>query len=315
MYKMSWKISVGNYNLLLIDSVEVIRSVEKLSDTGTITLPATAYNKTLDIESKIKHGDAVIIEFGYNDTFYEEFKGYLNSIQTDNGSLVLELEDGLFQYRKSLKNIELKNVSVSDVLNHVNAEIGGFSLKCDYDFKYDKFVINNATGYDVLKKIQEEAKPNIYLKGTVLHVHPQYSENFGSADYNFSVNIESEELKYRKADERKFQVIVESKGKDGKVLRYEAGTTGGDKMTINVSGITDTASLKKLATEALATKVYTGYDGTFTGWLLPYCDAGYKASITDKDYPVKDGTYYVLEVKTNFSKSGGVRTIKLGKKL
>jgi hypothetical protein len=315
MYNMSWKVTVSKYQLMMIDAIEIIRSVEKLSDMATITLPATAYNAAIGIESKIKRGDAIVIEFGYNGGLYEEFNGYLNSIQTDNGSLILECEDGLFQYRKSLDNIELKGASVTDVLNHVNKAIGGFTLKCDYDFKYDKFVINNATGYDVLKKIQEEAKPNIYLKGKTLHVHPQYSELFGTADYDFSRNIETEELKYRNADERKFIVIVESKGKDGKVIRVEAGTTGGDKMTINVSGVTDMASLRKLANEALATKVYTGYEGTFTGWLLPYCDAGYKVSITDKDYEAKNGSYYVLEVKTNFSKSGGVRTIKLGKKL
>lgn len=315
MYNMSWKVTVGKYQLMMIDSLEIIRSVEKLSDTATITLPATAYNAAIGIEGKIKRGDVVVIELGYNGGLYEEFNGYLNSIQTDNGSLILECEDGLFQYRKSLDNIELKGASVTDVLNHVNKAIGGFSLKCDYDFKYDKFVINNATGYDVLKKIQEEAKPNIYLKGKTLHVHPQYSELFGTADYDFARNIETEELKYRNADERKFMVVVESKAKDGKVIKVEAGTTGGDKMTINVSGVTDMVSLIKLAKEALATKVYTGYEGTFTGWLLPYCDAGYKVSIMDKDYEVKNGNYYVLEVKTNFSKSGGIRTIKLGKKL
>jgi len=55
-----------------------------------------------------------------------------------------------------LKNLVMTNVSVKDVINHVNAELGGFTVNCDYDFKYSKFTINNATGYDVLKKIQEE---------------------------------------------------------------------------------------------------------------------------------------------------------------
>jgi len=62
-------------------------------------------------------------------------------------------------------------------------------------------------------------------------------------------------------------------------------------------------------------RVYDGYEGTFTGWLVPYCDAGYQVKLVDEDYQDKTGNYYVLEVKTNFSKSGGVRTIKIGKKL
>lgn len=313
---MCWKVTIGAYQLGMIESIEIVRSVELLSDTATITLPSAVYNKAFEINDKIKRGDAVKIELGYDDKLEIEFEGYLKQEpNTDNGSLILECEDGLFQYRKSLDNVELKNASVSDVLNYVNVTIGGFSLKCDYDFKYDKFVINNATGYDVLKKIQEEAKPNIYLKGNVLHVHPQYSEIFGKATYDFSKNIETAELKYMRAEDRKFLVTVESKGKDGKVIKAEFGTTGGDKMTINVSGVTDMDSLKKLAEEALKTKVYTGYEGTFDGWLVPYCDAGYQIRIVDADYEYKTGEYYVLEVKTVFSKQGGVRTIKIGKKL
>jgi len=314
MFKMSWKITVGKFILGMIESVEVVHSVELLSDTASIILPATAYNAALDIESKIKRGDTVTIQLGYDDNLVTEFEGYLESIQTDDGSLKLQCEDGLFQYRKSLDNVELKNVTVSDVLNHVNKAIGDFSLSCDYDFKYDKFVINNATGYDVLKKIQEEAKPNIYLKGTVLHVHPQYSEIFGKAAYDFAVNIESEELKYKRADERKVLVTMEYTGKDGKTQKIEFGDTGGERVDKN-SGTTDINSIMLQAKQEYVSRVYEGYEGTFTGWLIPYCDAGYKASIRDKEYPVKDGTYYVLEVKTVFSKSGGVRTIKIGKKI
>ena len=314
MFKMSWKITVGKFILGMIESVEVVHSVELLSDTASIILPATAYNAALDIESKIKRGDTVTIQLGYDDNLIAEFEGYLESIKTDDGSLKLQCEDGLFQYRKSLANVELKNVTVSDVLNHVNKVIGGFTLSCDYDFKYDKFVINNATGYDVLKKIQEEAKPNIYLKGTVLHVHPQYSEIFGKASYDFAVNIESEELKYKRADERKVLVTMEYTGKDGKTKKIEFGDTGGERVDKN-SGTTDINSIMLQAKQEYVSRVYEGYEGTFTGWLIPYCDAGYKASIRDKDYQVKDGTYYVLEVKTAFSKSGGVRTIKIGKKI
>jgi len=314
MFKMSWKITVGKFILGMIESVEVVHSVELLSDTASIILPATAYNAALDIESKIKRGDTVTIQLGYDDNLIAEFEGYLESIKTDDGSLKLQCEDGLFQYRKSLANVELKNVTVSDVLNHVNKVIGGFTLSCDYYFKYDKFVINNATGYDVLKKIQEEAKPNIYLKGTVLHVHPQYSEIFGKASYDFAVNIESEELKYKRADERKVLVTMEYTGKDGKTKKIEFGDTGGERVDKN-SGTTDINSIMLQAKQEYVSRVYEGYEGTFTGWLIPYCDAGYKASIRDKDYQVKDGTYYVLEVKTVFSKSGGVRTIKIGKKI
>lgn len=315
---MVWQVTIGSFRLKMLEKAEVTHSVEMLADTAIVTLPGTAYNRALEVEDKIKRGDAVTIQYGYDDKLVTEFEGFLESITTDGGSLKLNCEDGLFQYRKSLQDIQLKNVTVSEIISHVHKELGlGLTLSCSYDFSYDSFVIKGATGYDVLKKIQEEAKPNIYLKDKTLHVHPQYAEIFGKATYDFAKNIDADgtDLKYRKAEERKFLVEVESKGKDGKLIKVEAGVTGGDKITIKVSGISNKASLLKLANEALKQKVYTGYEGSFTGWLIPYCDAGYSITIKDKDYEYKDGTYYVLEVKVEFSKDGGKRIVKLGKKL
>jgi hypothetical protein len=321
---MVFDIQIGNYKLGMLEKVVVDRSVEQLADTAVITLPGTAYNKTLDVESKIKRGDKIAVQFGYDNSLVDEFDGYLESIHTDDESITINCEDPIFLYRVALDNIELKAPTVKSILDYVNQKVSAyypnddpFTLNCDYDFSYDKFVINNATGYDVLKQIQDEAKPNVYLKGHVLHVHPQYSQIFGSAVYDFSVNIDSEgcELKYRDIDERKLMIEVEAKGKDGKVVKIDVGSIGGDKETLKISGVTNIDSLKKLAQERLNQKAYTGLEGSFKSWLVPYCDAGYKAKIIDKDYEYKNGWYYVLGVKTEFSKNADSREIKLGKKL
>jgi len=317
MYRMCWDIIIGGYRLKTLESVTVKRSVELLSDTAAIVIPATVFNYAINIEDKLKVGDAVEIRLGYDDSLQTEFKGYLKAIRTDGGSLTLECEDGIYLFRKSLKDEELKNVNVSAILQKVCSQVGGFSVSCDYDFSYDKFVISNATGYDVLKKIQDEASPNIYLKDSVLHVHPQYAEIFGEARYDFTKNIEREgtDLKYKSADDRKLLVVVESKDATGKTISVEKGTTGGDRMTIKMSGVTSKASLEAKAQQVLEQKVYTGYEGSFYAWLLPFVDAGYKVRITDPDYEYKEGTYYVVSVETAFSRNGGVRKITLGKKI
>ena len=319
MYKMNWKISVGNYNLKMIESVNIKRSVESLADTAKITLPATVFNKALNIDEKIKRGDTVNIELGYDDNLIPEFEGYVESISTDGGSLVLNCEDGIFLYRVSVPNKEFANVKVKNILNYVNTEVGKkqnkkFSLQCDYDFSYDKFVIKNANGYDVLKKIQEEAMPNIYLKDDVLHIHPQYSEIFGEIKYDFSKNIDADgtDLKYKKKENRRVKVTIEYTGIDGKTKKYEFGDMGGESVTRKTS-TSDQKSIKLLAKQEYESKSYDGYEGSFQGWLIPYCDAGFKATIIDTDYEYKSGTYYVTEVETTFSEQGGVRKITLGK--
>ena len=317
MYKMSWDIKIGGYRLKMVEKVSIKRSVELLADTATVTLPATVFNKTISIEDKIKVGDAVEIELGYNDDLKKEFKGYLKSIKTDGGSLTLELEDDIYLFRKSVKDEEMKDASVKKILENICSQVGGFSVSCDYDFTYDKFVINNATGYDVLKKIQDEASPNIYLKDKVLHVHPQYAEIFGEARYDFGKNIEREgtDLKYKSEDERKFLIVVEGTDETGATVSVEKGVTGGDKMTLKLPGVSSRSSLEQKAQSVLEQKVYTGYEGSFQSWLVPYVDAGYKVAITDPDYEVKNGTYYVISVETTFSKDGGVRKVTLGKRL
>ena len=314
---MSWNIRIGGFRLKMVEKVSIKRSVELLSDTATITLPGTVFNKAINIEDKIKVGDDVEIKLGYNDNLKEEFKGYLKAIKTDGGSLTLELEDDIYLFRKSVKDEEMKNASVKSILENICSQVGGFSVSCDYDFSYDKFVINNATCYDVLKKIQDEASPNIYLKDKVLHVHPQYAEIFGEARYDFSRNIERDgtDLKYKSEDERKLLVVVEGTDETGATVSVEKGTTGGDKMTLKLPGVSSRSSLEQKAQSVLEQKVYTGYEGSFQSWLVPYVDAGYKVAITDPDYEIKNGTYYVISVETTFSKDGGVRKITLGKRL
>jgi hypothetical protein len=319
-YNIDWHIRIGSYSLTLVDSVEIHKSVDVLADTATIVLPGQNLNNALEIEGKIKRGDAVTIQIGYDGVMTPEFEGYLESVATDDGSIKLTCEDGLWLMRKPVPNIELKNVSSKDVVAYLIAEINKsgeikLSLNCDYELKYDKFVINNAMAYDVLKKLQEETKGNIYMMGRVLHYHPAYIEKFGDVAYDFAVNIEKSDLTYKRADERSYQVEVEGIGKDGKRTTVLIGTTGGEKRTIKIAGITDESSLRKRGEEELKYLVYDGYEGSITGWYLPLVEPGYSAKIQDEDYEYKTGVYYVVAVTTTMSEGGVVRKIQLGRKL
>jgi len=314
MFNMTWNITIGKYRLTMLESVEATRSVEKLSDTAIITLPGYCFNRAIEVEEMIKRSDKVLIELGYDNNLVPEFEGYLDRISTDGGSITLHCEDSLFTLKKAIPDKELKNPDVSDILKYILSG-SNITLECDYSFKYDKYIIKGETAYQVLKKIQEEIKANIYLKGNVLHVHPQYSEVFGESVYSFQENIESSDLEYMKSEDRLFEVTVEGKGKDGKVIRETVGKPAGDSVTIKIDGVSDRATLRNLANEQLKVKSYTGYSGSFTGWLIPFCDAGYKVYLKDQDYEYKSGSYYVLEVVVKFSASGGVRTVKIGKKL
>lgn len=327
---MCWEVTIGNYRLGMIESVKIKRSVELLSDTAIITLPSTVYNKPIEDLKKISRGNKVLIKLGYNDKLETEFEGYVESVKFDNDSFKINCEDSIFLYRDvALENTQLdKSPNVKSILQYVNSKVtekyekqedatkkGKYELECDYNFTYDTYVIKGQTAYDVLKKIQEEAKPNIYMKDKVLHVHPKYAKIYGQIQtYDFSVNIEESDLKFENELDRNVQVEIEYKDKAGKPQKITVGTEGGEKIT-RKTFTTDPKNADLLAKEELKDRVFTGYSGSFTGWLIPYCDAGYEVQIRDPEDKSKNGNYYVLAVEVDFSQNGGKRKITIGKKL
>ncbi|MEI6898255.1 MAG: hypothetical protein WCL00_00125 [Bacteroidota bacterium] len=323
MYKVDWKILFEGkkvFKLNFLQSVEIHESVDILSDTAVIKLPGSMIGKQLEVETKLKVGDKVTIELGYNGNLKTEFKGFLQSISTDDGSITLTCEDGIYQTRISVKDKEFVNCTSKDVAQYVVDQVNlslthKITLICDCEMKYDKFVVSKANGHDVLSKLQEESKGNIYMKGNELHFHHAYLEKFGETSFDFFMNIEKNELKYRRADDRKFEVEVEGIGKDGKRTVVPVGTTGGEKRSVKISGVTDKTTLQKRGEEELKYLVFDGYEGSFTGWLIPDCHPGYSCKIKDQDYEFKSGTYYVVAVTTTASESGVSRKVELGREL
>lgn len=316
MFTMRYDIQVGNYRLGMLEKVEINRSVELLADTAVITLPAAEYNAALDVESKIKRGDKVVISLGYEETgMVEEFSGWVQRVGTDNGAITLECEDDLFKFRVGLKDQQKTNISLASLLKLVVDEVGGaWKIDCSYSWTYEKFTINSATGFDVLKKVQEESGADIYIQDKTLHVHAPGEKVGKDIIYDFSQNVQSCDLSYRRADERKVQVVVKAVMPDGKVKEKHYGATGGDRVEVKCA-TSDDASMKSRGESEYKRLTFDGYDGSITTWLVPFIIPGDCAELYDADYDYKNGRYYVRAVKTEFSSSGGTRNIELGFRL
>lgn len=315
MFTMWHDITVGNWRLGMLESVEIHRSVELLADTAVIRLPGSEYNAALDVESRIRRGDRVTVRLGYWETeIMTEFEGWVQRVGTDNGAITLECEDDLFRMRVALRDRQLEKVSLKELLNGVLSEIGGYTLDCSYDWTYDRFVINTATGYDVLAKVQEESGADIYLDGTVLHVHPPGQMTGREVIYDFAQNVQSCDLQYRRSDERRVRVVVKALMPDGTVRESEYGPAGGDKVEVRCAA-TDDASMRSRGESEVRRLSFDGYDGSITGWLVPYVRPGDSVVLHDRDYEYKNGKYFVQAVTTTFGSSGGTRKIELGFRL
>lgn len=316
MFTMKYDIIIGNYRIGMLDKVEIHRSVELLADTATILLPGAQYNIALEVESRLKRGDAVSIRIGYGECgLVEEFRGYLQRVSTDGGNITLFCEDDLFLFRKDIPDEVLGTVSLQDLLLKVVRGIGcSYQVECSYSWTYLKFIIHTATGYDVLKKVQEECGADIYLKDDVLHVHAP-GERIGTERcYDFALNVEQADLTYRKAADKPVRVVVRATLPDGTVKEVETGSLGGEKIEVR-SPVSDDASMKVRGESEVKRRTFDGYDGSITTWLVPECFPGDSAALHDRDYPEKDGCYFVRSVTTEFSCEGGKRKIELGFKL
>ena len=315
--ELTYDIKIGNYQIAHLLSCEVRKSANKLADTATINMPGMSYNSALEIESKINRGDKVIISFGYDNDNNQEFQGYVSSIATDD-TITIECEDGMFDFRKDIESKQFKDVYIKDIIQEVVDQIGGYSLVVGdgiENVRYDKFTIADATGFDILKKLQDDSKVHIFIKQKELHVHLKYTYKEGDVKYDFEKNVEKSSLKYLQEADKK--VLVEMIGidrKNGKT-KVTVGDKGGDKITVHRYNVTDKSSLRKIGEEEIKKYRFTGYEGNITTWLIPYCSYGYSAEIIDQDYENREGIYYVEAVTTVFSKSGGSRKVNLGIKL
>lgn len=321
MYSINWNIRFKTngriYSLETVESIDIECSVDNLSDTAVITLPEAFMNQVFNIGNEVKRGSEVTIKAGYDDQLQTEFVGYVQDVVNKDNSLKIMCEDALFLFRKIVKDVQLKPTSVPKIAQLLIDQVdSAYKLVCDYTITYEKFVIHQATAYDVLKKLAEETKANIYFntEKKELHIHPPYIEKGGEAIYSMQRNIENSSLEFKKAIDRKVEVTVEKTNLSGKIERYTTGTTGGEKITLKVGSVS-TSDLKKIANAELIRRSADMYDGSIDGWAIPFVQPTYSIKIKDEDYPEKDGKYYAVGVTTAINESGFKRTVKIGIKL
>jgi len=320
-YNLDWYIEFNTngkrYQLALLAECDIISSVDNLVDTATIVLPEAVMNAVLNFENKIVRGSAVLIKAGYDGDLKTEFNGFVKDISNNDSSLKIICEDALFLFRVGVGDVELKPTTTTEIAQYVlNGIDASYTLNCTYDINYEKFTIHQATGYDVLKKIKDETKANIFFdtETKVLHIHAPYTYKGGEVFYSMQKNIENSSLEFNNKLDTKVEVTVESTDIKGNVRKVVSGTTGGDKVTLKV-GAMDEASMQKIADEQVKMQSTGGYEGSYDAWLIPFVKPTFSIRIKDEDYPEKTDYYYCKSVNTNLSEAGGKRTIIPGIKL
>lgn len=227
----------------------------------------------------------------------------------------MECEDALFLLNKSVADKEYKSMKIQEILTDVLSQVDeNLKLECDYDYVMDKMVVFKQKAIDVLKKIHEETKANIWFDNKTLHIHPVYSEKAGEKAEIFDtrVNIQSNELKWIDKEDKKVEIEVVYNKPDGTPKKEKFGTSRGEKVTKYLNSSNE-AGMKLAAENEYNLWNYSCFEGDFTGWLIPVVKAGGSVRLRDIDKP--EGKYYVTGVEIEFGQSGAKRKVTLGRKL
>ncbi|MFS1522141.1 hypothetical protein ACIPCA_12715 [Flavobacterium covae] len=326
-YNINIKITIGGKLVITqVKSIEIEKSIDKFSDTAKIELPRgfrnLKVNGTTDtiayksIFELINKGDTVVVEAGYNGELVKEFEGYISSVGADI-PLILECEDEMYRLKKlpkvskTFSSCKLKDI-VNFLLPNYQSEV--------IDMDLGKFMIDNATPFDVFERLKKDCRLWFYFKGEKLIVSLLIDlKPHQNHDYVFGINIrKSTALKFETNESRKVLIKVTSPKKGKENVFYEYGEKGGDEISINAPLNMAQKAIEQLAKNEHKNRTRSGYSGTVDGWAIPLVQHGDTIDLKDPNYPDqhRDGRYLVESVKIVLNETDGFkRQSKLSYKL
>ena len=323
-YNMSCQINIGNVQFNTVNAVEVNQSIKELSDKAKIVLPRNAKELLIDgvvrtlekrnVTDYIKVGDLVKIELGYDDKNTTEFEGYVTRVGADI-PLEIECEDEMYKLRKTTFNHTFKKVSLKELIKFIAP---GYTYDIIDDINLGKFIIQNASAYEVLEALRNDYLMHSYfIKGKTLVVgFPSDLKPSTIHVYHTTKSIRSaSNLKFVRQDDVKIEIKAISNNSDGSKKVVTVGESGGSTRTLNFMNKTE-AELKKVAKANLDTLKFDGYQGSLDAFGTPSPKSGEGAKIIDPEYSEREGVYLIEGVDKFFNSSDGFKNVvKLSMKI
>lgn len=309
------------YILDSFTSLEITSSWKHLGELATIKLGRLRGQ----LNKQLAEGDGVEIRLGYDGVLHTEFQGYIVRL-LPNQPFEIRCLDEVYHLQRTNINRSWKETTLKTVIETVT---GGQGLDIQFadqvpEVELKPFRIANASAAKVLQKLKSEYGLAIYFRGKSLYVGLPYSENvqesFPQLDspiiYDLQKNVLATELEYRQAKDVKIRLKAVSILKNNKKLEVTVGSDEGELRTwISPEPISDKATLKKIAEEKIGLYRYSGYKGGIKTLGIPFVVHSARCKIKDATYQQREGLYFVDEVKTTVTKSGGFkRMVKIGRR-
>jgi hypothetical protein len=321
------------YRLRGLHAYEAKKSVHQIVQTCKLELPLSILYRNNDILErvklidKIKEGDKVTINLGYNDDNKKEFEGYIKRINPKM-PLELEIEDSMYLLRKIRLKKSFKKNDVKDVVTYILDELyqqQGVRFELYHDMpkhEVTNFWLKDGTnGIMALQQLSDTIVVlNSYLTEIdgkpTLYVGLMYGLKKKTVNYVFNRNtISLDDLKYNQPGDRTFKVEIRQTTSAGIEKKYVFGDPNGENcFSEPVEGDMSEADIKLRAEGILEQNKAAGYKGGFTTFLIPNVEPADIGNCSDPQFKERGGNYYISTVTTNFG-SGARRKPEIEIKL
>jgi hypothetical protein len=316
-----------------INEVVIRRSVNNIVDTATLKMPSlsriidsmqgtltssNAPQSSVEIAKKLKNGDKITIQLGYNNDLRTEFVGYIKSTIFTTPAII-ECVGCAKQLNtkmaKSWKETTVKEV-IEFIVQGTDIRISPFVHQQEIPLK--NFTINNNTGFEVLTYLKEKLGLTACFMLDQLYVGLQQIPKLGTVKLRLGWNVARED-KLQSSDLSDRPLLIRFKCKDGKAannkLVYEVGEPGGDLIEEYLPHVANLDTLKRLAEQKFSQRNNPGLGGSLICFMQPFCEPFYTAQIIDKSFNARDGLYFISSTEVTFGMLGGRRKLQLSGKL
>lgn len=322
MFVLTSEIKIGQFTFRSISEVEIIKSIEELSDTATIKMPSKFIVRQNGeeklVENALKVGDKVSIKLGYEEKYEGvEFTGFVVAIGSKI-PLEIKCEDAMWLLRrKNITHAFNDKTPLKTILQKVveNTEIE-LSDKIP-NVEVEKFIIRNANGTQVLQKLKEHLALSIYLddEGKLYAGLEQLNNLHKEAIYDLNYNLVENNLEYKTAEQKRLRIKYTYMDSKNKKKSVEVGDKDGELRTFHTSIISDEKKMEQMAHAEMQKLKYDGFEGSVKSFLIPFSTNGMTAVIKDKEHPNREGKYFIKKVVTSFGSNGARREISISNKL
>ena len=342
MFALRSDITIGQFVGVKPHSVKVNKSIHQYCDRALITIPITArivragvvITQSAETAKTITEGMKVSIKLGYNNTYNDEFEGFVARVNLTT-PCEIECEGYSYQLRKQTYLKTFKNTTLLAVLQFL---VIGTDIVVDTQniphFPIDKIAFSNNSGTECLELIKKKSENtiSIYFTKNIIFAGLVGLPVKATTKYQLGWNvIKDGQLKQRLAANQDVTVHFINEQKDGtkklvtsgnksKLVSNVITTTGsagekGEVKVIKTHWTSDSTSLQMQADAKHQQLSYDGYEGKITAFLLPYCEPGYKSVIDDQKYVERSGNYFTEATEVTYNKGGARRIVDIGIKL